>query len=219
MSEFVVRPFAFMRLTHDALRVGFAELGGAIESGDLAGARERHAALTTVIALHAAQEERVFFPLLDERFDKAVAEAGLRDLHVREHGLESAFASALASGDLAAAGEAFTAWNQSFEDHLKREEDVMMPLTEKVDPTLEGRARAVKSIMDLDWERLKSVQLPYVVSALARTKPLGGPVRMFVSAVQTSAAGSWGELEPIVRASLSAEQASQLAAWGHLSAS
>ena len=35
MSDFQVRPFAFMRLTHDALRAGFATLQSLAEAGDL----------------------------------------------------------------------------------------------------------------------------------------------------------------------------------------
>jgi hemerythrin-like domain-containing protein len=211
MSEFIVRPFAFMRLTHEGLRDGFTRLREAASAG-VDEAREAFAALSPVIALHAAQEEQVFFPLLDERFDEVVRKAGLREAHAREHALQGALEDALARGDLDATRAAVEAWTSSFEAHLRDEEEVMMPLTEK----LEGRAGHVRRILEVDWAALKRDHLPYVTRSLARTKPYG-VVRTFVSAVQASAGDGWAELEPIVRAGLLDPQVAQLTEDGHLS--
>lgn len=218
MSEPDVRPFAFMRLTHEALRSGFTALREAAAAGDLTVARSSFEALRAVIDLHALQEEEVFFPLLDDKFDGVVRQAGLREAHVREHAHQRAVETALARGDAASAHAAIEGWAGSFETHLQAEEDVMMPLTEKVAPTLEGRAAHVRQILEVDWRALKSTQLPYVLGELGRTKPYG-PLRMYVAALQVSAADAWSELEPIVRATLSDTQIAQLTAHGHLSAS
>ncbi len=216
MSEFTVRPFAFMRLTHEALRAGLAGLVESAEAGDLAGVRSGFGALRPVIRLHAQHEEQVFFPMLDRLFDGAVEKGGLRDAHVREEAHEERLASALETGDLPAARAAVADWQSSFEAHLVDEEELMMPLTAQVAPTQEGRAAAVREILELDWAALKTVHLPYVAASLAANKPYG-PVRMFVAALQSAADERYAELEPVLRAALPAPVAASLQQHGHLS--
>ncbi len=216
MTDFTVRPFAFMRLTHDALRAGFAEVRAAIAAGSApAEVRETYGALRRALELHAAQEEQVFFPVLDERCGGAVREAGLRDAHEREEAHQLAFEAALAEGEQRAMAATIEAWAPSFEAHLADEEAIMMPLTHKTADTAEGRALVVRRIMETDWEALKRDQLGYVVASLSRTKPFG-PLRMYVAAVQVAAGSAYGELEPIVRAALPAEQLQKLTSLGHL---
>lgn len=215
MSDFVVRPFAFMRLTHDALRSGFAAVRAAANAGDLETAAAQWRALCAVIALHMKQEEASFFPLLDRLFDDAVANAKLRDTHEREVAHEERVEAAFAAQDVVALVAALDAWAPDFEAHLAHEEEVMMPLTERVAPTLEGRAAAVHEILAVDWSELRSTQLPYVAKALASTKPYGA-VRMFVSAVQAAAGARYHELQPILREALPAEMVAMLVEHGHL---
>lgn len=215
MSEFVVRPFAFMRLTHDALRGGFASLRAAANAGDIGAAASEWRALSAVIALHMKQEDQAFFPLLDALFDEAVTKAGLHDAHRREGKHEAAVRAAFAASDLDGLRQALDAWAPSFEAHLSDEEDVMMPLTEKVAPTFEGRAAAVREILEVDWAALNSVHLPYVVRVLAETKPYG-PVRMFVASVQAAAGPGYVELEPAIRGALPGDLVSMLVEHGHL---
>ena len=217
MSAFTPRPFAFMRMTHEALRAGFATLATAAEAGELDTVRDEYARLRRVIEVHAAQEERAFFPLLDRLFDGAVAKAGLRDAHAREEAHQQAFEAALAGDDAAAVRQALSAWSGSFETHLVDEETVMMPLTQKVAPTLEGRAAAVGDILAVDWQALKDDHLPYVTASLAANKPYG-PTRMFVSALQIAAGDRYAELAPIVAASVPAAVGDQLRVHGHLPA-
>ena len=108
MSEFVVRPFAFMRLTHEAIRiernalVGHAEAHATNPGAEtLAAARRSMADLKRAIELHAKQEESGFFPMLDAKFDAAATEAGFFDEHTDEHGrmgiLDDALADSAAS--------------------------------------------------------------------------------------------------------------------------
>ncbi len=216
MNDFVVRPFAFMRLTHEALRAGFSDVQTAAAAGDIDAARTEFDALRGVIEIHAKQEEQVFFPLLDELFEEVVTKAGLFDAHDREEQHFVAVESALADGDLERVVAELDRWTSSFERHLVEEEDVMMPLTQRVSDTLEGRAAAVREIMESDWEGLRLNHLPYVVAALSRNKAYG-PLRMFVSAVQVSSGDRFGELEEVIRSSVTAEQESMLKQHGHLS--
>ncbi len=217
-AEFTVRPFAFMRLTHDALRAGFAQLRAAVLDGaSIDTVRARAADLARCIAVHAAQEDQVFFPLLDARFDGAVRVAGLRAAHTREDALQAALEAALERADRDALALAVDAWAPSFEAHLTDEEAVMMPLTQRVADTIEGRAAVVRRIMEVDWEGMKQDQLGYVTARLAETKPLG-PVRMFVAAVQAAAADAYPELEPILRGALPPAHRQALHGMGHLSA-
>lgn len=217
MSDFVVRPFAFMRLTHDALRSGFAAVHAAANAGDLEIAAAQWHALCAVIALHMKQEETSFFPLLDRLFDQAVAKANLRDTHERELAHEERVEAAIEAQDRAALVAALDAWAPDFEAHLAHEEEVMMPLTDRVATTPEGRAAAVNEILNVDWEALRTSQLPYVAHALASTKPYG-TVRMFVSAVQAAAGGKYEELQPVLRDALPAEMVAMLVEHGHLDA-
>lgn len=92
----------------------------------------------------------------------------------------------------------------------------MMPLTQWVAPTAEGRAEVVGKIMSLDWEALKSAHLPYVVEQLSETKPYG-PLRMFVAAVQAASGDRYSDLEPVVRSALPAQKVELLQGHGHLS--
>jgi len=213
--SFTVRPFAFMRLTHEALRTGFARLVQLAGVDDVEAVELEYSELKLALEIHAAQEEAAFFPLLDARFDGAVERAGLRDAHEREQALQDAFEAALSDRDPASVRRALADWAPSFEQHLKKEEEVMMPLTQKIAPTLAGRAAAVADILDVDWEGLKTDHLPYVVRALSTTKPYG-PNRMFVAALQAAAGPRYAELTPIVSRAMTATMAAQMRAHGHL---
>ena len=219
MSQFTVRPFAFMRLTHEALRAGFQELVYMAEGhAPVEELRARYAALARVIALHARQEEEVFFPILDAVADNAVTKAGLRDTHEHEEDNQAAVEAALKNGDIALICATLQAWAPDFESHLAEEEAVMMPLTRQVADTLEGRAAAVRHIMAVDWQELMEAHLPYVTRALGQTKPYG-PVRMFVAAVQAASGERYAEIEPILMAALPLEVVMRLGSHGHFSGS
>lgn len=192
-QEFEVRPFAFMRLTHDAVRDGVqrcqslaAELPGA--------ARELRAVYDETrrcIEVHASIEERGFFPLLDRLFDDVALQAGFRDEHAEEEARHRAILSSFEALDAGLDGAGrelawqLSVWEREVETHLVHEEEVMMPLTQRVADTLDGRAEAVRAIIDTDRANVEAVLVPWVASRLEATKPFG-PVRMFVSALQVS---------------------------------
>lgn len=215
MSESTPRPFAFMRLTHEALREGFAAMSRLAAEGDVDGVHREYTRLERAIAVHAAQEEQAFFPMLDERFHGAIANAGLREAHHVEEAHQEGLRTALASGVPSLVREALVAWADSFEAHLAREEEVMMPLTRRVARTLEGRAAAVRTLLEADWEGLSRDHLPYVVKTLAATRPFG-PVRTFVFAVQLAAGERYHELAPAIADNLPAETRDELRDLGHL---
>ena len=63
-----IRPFAIMRLTHDALRVGMADLVESLNVLDSEGLAPLKAAmepLRATLDLHRRQEDERFFPVLD----------------------------------------------------------------------------------------------------------------------------------------------------------
>lgn len=217
MSEFNVRPFAFMRLTHEALRAGLSTLLRHAGAGDLEAVRGEYATLRRVIEIHAAQEEKSFFPLLAGRFPEDFDLSVMLAAHEREEALQEAFEGALDADDLAAVQKVLADWADSFEQHLVDEETVMMPLTQRVAPDLEGRAAAVRDILHVDWEALKGEHLPYVVASLAANKPYG-PVRMFVAALQHAAGDRFSELAPVVLSSVSDDVGAKLRAHGHATA-
>merc|ERR1712083_876938 len=66
-----VRPFAVMRLTHEAIRSGMKDLQDALqsESSDMDDIKDVFGNLNRCIEVHAQQEDTVFFPLLNKQFE------------------------------------------------------------------------------------------------------------------------------------------------------
>ncbi|MCO4747246.1 MAG: hemerythrin domain-containing protein [Proteobacteria bacterium] len=228
---FVVRPFAFMRLTHEGIRAGLAEVGAALETleaePNLAHRQSLHdtmEALCRVIHVHADIEEDGFFPLLDSQFANAAGNAGFAKEHVEEDACHDRVRAAIEGladpTDASARGvlrEAVAVWLASCEAHLLHEEEVMMPLTQKVHATQEGRAAAVgKIIASVPEEQVDGTLLPYVLERLEKTKPFG-PLRMFVEATRMSMGPDrFARAAPVVRTHLSAEAVGKLESLGSL---
>ncbi len=230
-QEFTVRPFAFMRLTHDAIRAGMAEVAEQLAALEAAPSAEAAAALggrfdevRRCIDVHAAIEEKGFFPLLDERFDGAASGAGF----LAEH--ETDLADQRAIGDAVAAcrehpgaatveplAAAVRGWLERCERHLVHEEEIMMPLTQRVHETVEGRADAVGRLIDtVPAAELEGALMPYVLTRLEATKPFG-PLRMFVEAVKISTGPErFAALAPLCRTHLSTDSVAKLEGCGAL---
>ncbi len=195
-ASFQVRPFAFMRLTHEAIRDGVARCLALAETlddaDDLATLRQTWEDTRTGIRVHAALEDRGFFPMLDARFDGPAERAGFRIQHsdedARHQRIEQALAGFSFDAPPAAVASAawklraeLASWGQEVERHLVHEEDVMMPLTQQVADTVEGRAAAVRSIIDTAREDTEQLLLPWVVQRLEASRPYP-QLRMFVAA-------------------------------------
>ena len=228
MSDaFTVRPFAFMRLTHEAIRVERAALLAHAEAfaaqptaAGLDAVRASLEELQRGIALHALQEEQGFFPLLDARFDAVATQAGFFAEHEAEHARFDALDAAVAAaGDASAPAaasllEAVRAWADANEAHLKHEEGIMMPLTQRVADTLEGRAAAVRGIIDAaDAEATAAWQVGWVLSRLHTHRPFG-KVRMYVAALEATHAADLHRIQPAIRAALPPAMVAKLSELG-----
>ena len=182
-----------MRLTHDAIREGMNDLQKAaseLEQGPTALSKVQStlAELRRCILLHAKQEDERFFKILNELFDGVVDKAGIprehevdiKDVRTVEERLAE-FGAGRATA--AAVREALNHWVAAAEAHLVHEEEVMMPLTEKVADAVEGRAAAVHRILSVDLDEYRAHQLPYVTRQLSRAEQ-PGKLRMYVAALK-----------------------------------
>jgi len=198
-NDFTVRPFAFMRLTHEAVRAGVAqavELATVLTTDRTA---ETLDALESVygqtrrgIEIHALLEERAFFPLLDSRFDGVCTREGLAQEHADDERRHAAIQRGLATmrqtptdDNAASVHRQIADWARETEHHLKHEEDVMMPLTMQVAQTEQGRARAVRDIMDVAWDAVVDELSPWVAHSLETNRPFG-QLRMFIGAMMVT---------------------------------
>lgn len=231
-DTFTIRPFAFMRLTHEAVRAGAAEALELAASLAADPSMETFAQLEAVYAqtrrgieIHAKLEEGAFFPLLDERFDRVCTREGLADEHADDdlrdtaiHAALGAFRDAPTRGNAATVHSRFADWEGETERHLKHEEDVMMPLTMKVADSPQGRARAVRAIIDVAWDEVVEELCPWVAQSLEKTKPFG-PLRMFTSAVMvTHDPSERDRLSAPLRRALSASSVDRLTSVGAFTA-
>jgi histidine triad (HIT) family protein len=196
----VSRPFAMMRLAHEAVRIDADQLEKQALVGDVAGVVSTWTALRRFIDLHMRQEELAFFPKLDGDFDGAVRDAKLRDEHDEDLSSERKVRSAIAAAQdeasdasLATLKEAVSEWVALHRHHLEHEEEVMMPLTEKIG-TFPDRCAFVHSLIALDQQEFRDFMFPYVVSRLA----MGRPPPMLAAYLQSvriaSLHGEWEDL-------------------------
>jgi hypothetical protein len=129
---------AFMRNYHEVLRNDLAKvLTPLAEAGDLDGFASAWDVYTRAIAVHAAMEDGVegagggSAAMLDHYFDGAADAPVFKEEHVREHDGQRTVTTALAQGPDALRA-AFAAYRTLAEAHLKHEEDVMMPLVQRL---------------------------------------------------------------------------------------
>ncbi|KQW51934.1 MULTISPECIES: hemerythrin domain-containing protein [unclassified Roseateles] len=144
MTEPEVSVPAIMRNYHEVLRNDLAKvLAPLAERGDLAGFAPAWGAYVDAIAVHAAMEDGVdgagggITAMLDLHFDGAANAALFRAEHVEEHELQAAVTRALPMG-VGALRDAFAAYRSCAEAHLLHEEDIMMPLVNRL--PREGKA-------------------------------------------------------------------------------
>eukprot|EP01083_Nonionella_stella_P091598 256157_1 len=189
-KPFVVRPFAVMRLTHEAVRAGMKSVGNALKDvaedcSNVDDIKNIYSDLVRCIAVHAKQEDDVFFPLLDKGFENIVTKKGIPAQHEADAPLRNKISVLLDKGcdTKKQLSEAIDAWLKHHEAHLKCEEDVMMPLTPKTADTTEERGSIVRNIINVDRKEFNEFQFEYVLRQLVQTKPFG-PVMMYCKAVQ-----------------------------------
>ena len=193
-QQFAVRPFAVMRLTHEAIRAGMKDLKNALEqlsencsNMDECKIIKIFGDLVRCIIIHAKQEDQAFFPLLNDKFDGVIKTEEIPPKHDNDEEqrlkLQSIFENGCDSKNELSL--IINEWIESHEQHLKLEEKVMMPLTKKTAVTIEERGKIVRSIINIDRKEFSEYQFEYVLCQLVKTKPFG-PVLMYCKATQMS---------------------------------
>jgi len=126
--------FAVMRNTHEAIRGAIKDCDAAVEAGDVKSLSSHFQELQKCVEMHAAMEDKGFFPLLDSKSDGAVKKNGLFEIHHEDEKLSGALTGLLKAEDASeeAIKEAYAAWKAYHLEHLKKEESIMMPLVPKM---------------------------------------------------------------------------------------
>jgi hypothetical protein len=209
MTEPEVSVPAVMRNYHEVLRNDLAKVLTPLAE---AGPAERFSiawqAYTRAIAVHAAMEDGVegagggSAAMLDHHFDGAAGAAMFREEHVQEHAMQSAVTRAIAQG-AAAVREAFIAYREVAEAHLKHEEDIMMPLVARLPPPkapLFASWCVSAGIAQGDFDHF----VAHGVASLAahgstKNTPVGA-TRVFVHALKSVCTpGQWARYLPLAR--------------------
>ncbi len=205
-------PFAIMRNAHEALRASILLQEQKLDSGDDASFREEWQTFQRAIAIHMAMEDDTMFALLDEVGGGAITTAMLPAEHLEDAILARAVNDVLDSGDPVALRAAWTAWKDDHLNHLKHEEDVMMPLTMKTGPTPEARARIMHDRVLVPSEVLPGFDwyVGWVVYMLSRYGSAGHTAavatRGFVWGLQHACSpAQWNRLRPVVERNTTAE--------------
>jgi hemerythrin-like domain-containing protein len=203
------RPFSFLRLAHEAIRVASARVVELAEKGD-ARLLEELDELIEGIELHADQEDRGLYPLMDEAFDNVAVREAYREEHVELHD-GNAEVRALVERDASSAVEALRAWAQRSEDHLLHEENVLQPLASKLTEDLPKACRSVQGIIDVaDRDRTETWQVAWVARHLYEGRPFG-KVAKYVQALQhTNDATQFNRIKATLRGALPDDAWAQL---------
>jgi hypothetical protein len=127
-----------MRNYHEVLRNDLVKvLTPLADAGDLDGFAKAWDTYTRAIAVHAAMEDGVdgagggSSAMLNHYFDGAAGGDMFKEEHVREHEAQHTVTTALARGSDALRA-AFNAYRELAEAHLRHEEDVLMPLVQRL---------------------------------------------------------------------------------------
>jgi len=183
VKKFVVRPFAVMRLSHEAIRFAVKDIEEASKDKDVKIDRLQtiYNDLERMFALHGQQEDDVFFPLLDKKFDEIISKKGILSIHSEDTKLRNNIKESFDSKDKLI--KALKEWTDHLSEHMKVEEEVMMPLTMKTADSVEERGAIVRNIINVNRKEFTQYQFEYVLNKLVKHKPFGA-VLMYCKAVQ-----------------------------------
>ena len=118
----VIRPFAVMRLCHEAIRVLLKRMSEAAAGGDKAACRAAFEEFEALVAIHMKQEDTELFSMLDRVSDGSVTAAGLAHEHEADAKEQEACRDALRDDNTADMGPVIEAFVASHEAHLAHEE-------------------------------------------------------------------------------------------------
>jgi len=228
MSQDDVRPFAFMRLTHEAIRVGLEELPKAFADAAANGVTPDAAVaeflrLLRLIELHTTQEDAGLYPLVDKHFDGAADKEGYvaehETLHSGHAELEAMVGGDLSGARLEAASAAVATWAQEMEEHLQHEERVLQPLLSKLTADLPAACQSVHGIIDVaNRDETERWQVGDIAQSLERGRPFG-KLHKFVLALQHSSTElEYERMKATLRRSLSDPTWEKLSEAGALTA-
>eukprot|EP00039_Didymoeca_costata_P019258 m.336830 g.336830 ORF g.336830 m.336830 type:complete len:310 (-) comp17970_c0_seq1:81-1010(-) len=191
-GKFVVQPFAFLRLTHDAIRLSMEEILN--KSKKLGSSPIAITMLKTTLGSlkvcfqthRLVEEEGGFFDLLEKLGGKPVKSdlielntSALSDIEKVEASLDKA-----SKGDHSGVTEAqqqIPELGSSFEMYLRAKEEVMMPLSPKM-----SDAKTISPFLDpvrkMQGKLAKHAE--FIAKLLATKRPFSN-VRMFVASLQS----------------------------------
>lgn len=201
------RPFAVSRNSHEAIRGALKDVQSAVAAGDLTVAKQEWEDFQRALKTHMAMEDNGIFPVMDAVFEDAITKAGFRGEHSKDIEEQEDVSAALASGDIPKITAVFGHFSEDHEKHLKHEEDVMMPLTNKMGTNLAERGAAAN--LGLLKPMLEHGDFPFylnwVIVKLVKHKPADA-VRMFVWALQySSTEEQYASFLPVIKGAIPAE--------------
>lgn len=133
-------PMAVMRNAHEVIRGAMKDIQGMLDKDDFESARTLWHQLHRYTDLHMAMEEgrkgcnaRGIFRLVDEHADMAAKKGNLRHHHGTLYELEEDVVDIFEKApDIDRAKDIFPIFLQENENHLKEEEDILMPAIQKM---------------------------------------------------------------------------------------
>jgi len=213
------RPFAFLRLTHEAIRVSSANVLALAEAGN-DGLMTELAELIDGIEIHAEQEDHGLYPVMDAAFDDVAKKEAYREEHVSLHQDNAKIRALVAADGPAASLPALREWVKQSEEHLVHEEEILQPLASKlIEEDLATACTAVQTTIDrVDRARTETWQIAWVVRHLHAGRPFD-KLAKFVHALQhISDEPQYERIKQTLRSALPADTCSKLEDKGLLSA-
>ena len=216
---FTLLAFALMRNSHESLRAAIKEMTALLSDLSQLGAlRQKFAEYMRVIHVHGEMEDLNMFPLLDSVNGSPL---DLGAAHIEDDALRVAVSKALDFGGDTASEDQLSAIKSSFENfvafhlnHFVVEEKLMMPLTQKVHPTPQGRARAVHVHLVTPAMGRNAEEFVHYVGWCTNMlnqygsteQPAMVAVRVFVRALHSaSSASQWNVFKPVLKSNCSDE--------------
>jgi hypothetical protein len=210
MAEPEVSVPAVMRNYHEVLRNDLAKvLAPLCEAGDVAAFSTAWDAYTRAIEVHAAMEDGVAgagggsAAMLDHYFDGAAGAQVFKEEHVREHAGQRTVTAAIAAGP-DALRRAFAAYRALAEAHLVHEEDVMMPLVQRLPQPKAPKFAAwcvSAGIAHGGFEHFVRHGVESLASHGSGKNTPAGATRVFLHSLKTVCSPEqWAAYQPIARA-------------------
>jgi hypothetical protein len=218
-----VMVFAVLRNGHEGLRGLLKTLAERAELCAAAPSAASAAALgdawkdfNIMLGYHMAMEDRYVFSLLDTMFDGVSSKEGFGDEHAEDvklvqttgAAIEATGAAPLSADTAKAALDAIVAYQAHHEAHLLHEENVMMPLTVKVDPAV-IRPAIIHKFLTLDFAATLAA-IPLNVREMARRNPYSSFVMLVWAVQRCLTPAQYAQLLPGIREAAGEEKWAQL---------